>query len=138
MPSFNLLALLRSAGLETSILRCDTGRVIFSAGDAADSVMYMLKGTVQLSVVSELGREAVIGRVRAGDFLGEASLAGQQTRATTATAMSQSALVVIDGMNMLRLLHAEPTLRDRFIERVLLKNLRAEADLIAELVSSCE
>ena len=90
-PGFNLLALLRSAGLEPMILRCDVRQKIFSMGDAANSIMYVLKGTMKLSVVSKSGREAVVAIVRAGDFFGEACLAGQLTRATTATPMSRSA-----------------------------------------------
>ena len=131
-PAFNLLALLRSRGLETPILRSGVGRVIFSTGDAADSVMYLLKGTVKLSV-SKLGREAVVAMVRAGDFFGEACLVGPRTRATTATAMSPSAFVMIDRTDMMQLLHAEPALRDRFVEHLLLRNAKAEAALLDHL-----
>jgi CRP/FNR family transcriptional regulator, cyclic AMP receptor protein len=128
-PAFNLLALLRSRGLSTLILRCDVGRVIFSTSDAADSVMYLLDGTVKLSV-SKSGQEAVVATLRTGDFFGEACLAGQRTRATTATAMTQSAFVMIDRTDMMQLLHAEPALRDRFVEHLLLRNVRAEAALL--------
>ena len=55
--------------------RCNAGRLIFSIGDAADSIMYVLKGTVKVSVKSQAGREAIVAIVRAGDFLGEACLA---------------------------------------------------------------
>ena len=137
-PAFNLLALLRSAGLEPTILRCDVRQTIFSAGDAADSIVYVLKGTVKLSVVSKFGREAVVAIVRAGDFFGEACLAGQLTRATTATPMSRSAVVMIDRTDVVQLLRTEPAFSDRFIDYMLLKNVRAEADLVDQLVSSCE
>jgi CRP/FNR family cyclic AMP-dependent transcriptional regulator len=137
-PSFNLVALLSSGGIATTILRCDAGQLIYSAGDAADSIMYVLKGTVKLSVVSKKGREAVVAIVRSGDFFGEACLAGQRKRERTATAMSRSLVVMIDRTNMMQVLRAEPALRDRFIEHMLLRNLRAEADLLDQLVSSCE
>jgi CRP/FNR family transcriptional regulator, cyclic AMP receptor protein len=137
-PAFNLLALLRSAGFEPSILRCDVKRVIFSVGDAADSIKYVLKGTVKLSVLSKLGREAVVAMARAGDFFGEPCLAGQPTRASTATALAQSAIVVIGKIEMLQLLHSQPALCDRFIEHMLLRNAGLEADLLDQLVSPCE
>jgi CRP/FNR family transcriptional regulator, cyclic AMP receptor protein len=137
-PSFNLVALLSSGGIATTILRCDAGQMIYSAGDAADSIMYVLKGTVKLSVVSKKGREAVVAIVRSGDFFGEACLAGQRKRERTATAMSRSLVAMIDRTNMMQVLRAEPALRDRFIEHMLLRNLRAEADLLDQLVSSCE
>ena len=137
-PALNLVALLRSAGFEPSILCCDASEVIFSADEAANSIMYVVTGTVKLSVVSKTGREAVVALVRAGDFFGEACLAGQRTRAGTATAMSRSVIVMIDRTNMVHLLGTEPALRDRFIEHMLLRNVRAEADLVDQLVSACE
>lgn len=137
-PAFNLVALLRSTGLQPSIRRCDVGQLIFSAGDAAASIMYVVKGTVKLSVVSKLGREAVVALVRDGGFFGEACLAGQRTRASAATAIAQSAIVVIERIDMLQLLHTQPALCDRFIEHLLLRNVQLEADLLDQLVSPCE
>ena len=137
-PTFNLLALLRSSGHQPSILRCEAGRLIFSTGDAADSIMYVLKGTVKLSVVSKSGREAVVAMVRAGDFFGEASLAGQPTRGSAATAMVKSTIVVIARTDIVQLLHTEPALSNRFLEHMLLRNERLEADLVDQLVSPSE
>jgi CRP/FNR family transcriptional regulator, cyclic AMP receptor protein len=137
-PAFNLVTLLSSAGIAAPILRCDAEQMIFSAGDAADSIMYVLKGTVKLSLVPRMGREAVVAIVRAGDFFGEACLADQRKRERTATAMSRSAVVMIDRTDMAQILRTEPALRDRFMEHMLRRNLRAEADLLDQLVSSCE
>ena len=132
------MALMRSTGLQPSIRHCDVGGLVFSAGDAADSIMYVVRGTLKLSVVSPLGREAVLAVIRAGDFFGEACLAGQRTRASTATAMAQSAIMSIERIDMARLLHTQPAVSDRFLEHILLKNARLEADLLDQLVSSCE
>jgi CRP/FNR family transcriptional regulator, cyclic AMP receptor protein len=137
-PAFNLVALLSSAGMPAPILRCDAGQTIYSAGDEADSIMYVLRGTVKLAVVSKMGREGVVAIVRAGDFFGEACLADQRKRERTATAMSRSAVVMIERSDMVQTLRTDPALRDRFIEHMLLRNLRAEADLLDQLVSSCE
>jgi CRP/FNR family transcriptional regulator, cyclic AMP receptor protein len=135
-PGFNLVAVLNSAGIAATILRCEAGRMIFSAGDAADSIMYVLEGTVKLPVVSKTGRQAVVAIIRAGDFFGEACLADQRKRERTATAMSRSAVLMIDRTDMVHVLRTEPALRDRFIEHMLLRNLRAEADLLDLLMSS--
>jgi CRP/FNR family transcriptional regulator, cyclic AMP receptor protein len=100
--------------------------------------MYMLEGTVKLAVVSKMGREAVVAIVRAGDFFGEACLTDQRRRERTATAMCRSTIVRIARTDMVQVLRTEPALRDRFIKHMLRRNLRAEADLLDQLVSSCE
>lgn len=135
---FNMVALLRSAGLPPLTTHCTAGRFIFSAGDAADSIMYVLRGTVKISVMSRAGRQAIVAIVRAGDFFGEACLAGQLSRASTATAISPSAIVVIERSVVVHLLHTQPAFCERFIERTLIRNVRLEADLLDQLVNSCE
>ena len=88
--------------------------------------------------MSKLGREAVVAVVGDGGFFGEACLAGQRTRASTATAMAHSVIVVIERIDMVQLLHTQPALCDRFIEHPLLRNVQLEADLLDQLVSPCE
>ena len=52
--------------------------------------MYIQKGRVKLSVVNEIGREAVVAVLGPGDFFGEGRLAGQPIRIGTATAIAPS------------------------------------------------
>jgi CRP-like cAMP-binding protein len=100
--------------------------------------MYVQKGEVKLSVVSKTGKEAVVAILKPGDFVGEGGLAGQPLRIATATAASPTTLLVIGLKEMIRVLHAEHTLSDRFIAYMLERNIRIEEDLIDQLFNSSE
>lgn len=127
-----------SAGIAPAIAHCGVGQVIFSQGDDADSIMYVQKGTLKLSVLSKVGREAVLAVLRVGDFFGEGCLTGQPIRTTNATAISRSVVLVIEKADMVRLLHTEQAVSTRFIEYILERNIRLEADLVDQRVSSAE
>jgi CRP/FNR family cyclic AMP-dependent transcriptional regulator len=93
---------------------------------------------VKLSVVSETGKEAVVGVLGAGDFLGEGALAGQPIRLATATAMAASRVLVVPKRQMIRLLHQQHALSDRFIAHMLARNIRLEEDLVDQLFNASE
>jgi CRP-like cAMP-binding protein len=112
--------------------------VAFEQGDPADDVRYLQKGTIKISVLSRLGREAVVAILAAGDFFGEGALAGQSVRIETATAMAPSSVLIIAKQAMVRLLHEEPLFADRFLRHMLERNMRIEADLIDQLFKSSE
>ena len=112
--------------------------VIFAQGDASDSVMYIQKGAVRLSVLSHTGKEAIVGMLGTGDFLGEGALAGQPIRMGTATAVSPTSVLVVPKVQMIQLLHEEPRFSDRFIEYMLSRNIRIEEDLVDQLFNSSE
>jgi CRP/FNR family transcriptional regulator, cyclic AMP receptor protein len=111
---------------------------IYSQGDPAMGVMYIQKGGIKLSVISEAGKEAVVGLLGTGDFFGEGCLAGQRTRIGTATAITLTAILVIEKNEMMRVLHTEQALNDRFMSYVLSRNIRIEEDLIDQLFNSSE
>jgi CRP-like cAMP-binding protein len=136
--AFNVQAFLDSAGVARSIVDFERKKTIFSQGDASNSVMYIQKGGVKLSVVSKAGKEAVVAILGQGDFLGEGSLAGQPLRMATAKAVTAATVLVIDKKEMFRVLHAEHALSDRFIAYMLERNIRTEADLIDQLFNSSE
>jgi CRP-like cAMP-binding protein len=100
--------------------------------------MYIQKGEVKISVVSKSGKEAAIGILGVGDFIGEGALAGQPTRIATATAVTPTTVLVIDNIEMFRVLHAENAFSDRFITYMLERNVRIEEDLIDQLFNSSE
>jgi CRP/FNR family cyclic AMP-dependent transcriptional regulator len=127
---------LASAGLARTIIDCGGGERIFSQGDDADSIMYVLKGIVKLSVSGR--REAVVGVLGSGDFFGEECLAGHSVRKRNATAVTRSTALVIGKAAMVRLLRTESVLADRFMAHLLARNVRVEDDLIDQLQSSCE
>ena len=135
---FNAQEFLESGGVKRTIANFPGRRRIFSQGDPATDVFYIQDGVVRLSVLSKTGREAVIGTLSAGDFFGEGCLAGQKVRMGTATAIVPSTVLVIEKAEMVRLLHDEPVLSDRFIAHVLSRNIRIEEDLVDQLFNSSE
>jgi CRP-like cAMP-binding protein len=136
--AFDVEAFLRSAGAGKRIVAYQPNDVIFSQGDAADSVLYIQEGSVKLSVLSHGGKEAVIALLGAGDFFGERALAGHPVRLEIATAMTGTTVLVIPKTQMIRLLHEQHTLSDRFITHMLARNTRIEEDLIDQLFNSSE
>ncbi|HEX7484744.1 MAG TPA: Crp/Fnr family transcriptional regulator [Vicinamibacterales bacterium] len=137
-PAFDVQAFLDSAGVSGRNVEYRPPKVIFSQGDPCDTVMYVQKGTVQLSVLSSTGKEAVVALIGRGDFLGEGALADRPVRLGTAIAVEPTTLLVIPKQEMIRLLHEEHALSDRFIEYLLARNTRVEADLVDQLFNSSE
>jgi len=111
---------------------------IFSQGDTADSIFYIQKGKVQLSVVSKTGKEATIGILTEGNFFGEGSLAGQTLRMGSAVAMTDCQLLRIEKKAMMDALHREQTFSDMFVAYLLARNIRYEEDLVDQLFNSSE
>ena len=96
---------LDSAGITKKVVEYRPLAVIFAQGDPGDSVMYIQKGAVRLSVLSHAGKEAIVGVLGTGDFLGEGALAGQPIRMGTATAVSATSVLVVPKKQMIQLLH---------------------------------
>jgi CRP/FNR family transcriptional regulator, cyclic AMP receptor protein len=113
-----------------------TGRIIFSQGDIADTLIYIQKGRVKLSMASKAGKEAVVAILGSGEFLGEVCLGSQNIRLRTATAIAPTAVQVVERNEMIRALHADHALSYCFLSYLLLRNIRLEDDLIDQ-VSQC-
>jgi CRP/FNR family cyclic AMP-dependent transcriptional regulator len=138
LPDFDVQGYLDSAGATRRIVHYRRGQRIFAQGGPADAVMYLQQGTVKLSVLSRVGKEAVVAMFSAGDFFGEGALAGQPLRIATATATLPSTVLVIEKPTMVRMLHEEHEFSDRFIQYMLVRNIRVEADLVDHLFNSSE
>ena len=136
--AFNAQAFLESSGIARKIVDYERADAIFTQGDPCDHVMYIQKGGVKLSVLSKAGREAVVAMLGPGEFFGEGCLAGQPVRMGTATARTESTILLIDKNQMVRLLHKQHALSDRFIAHMLARNIRIEEDLIDQLFNSSE
>jgi CRP/FNR family cyclic AMP-dependent transcriptional regulator len=136
--AFDAQAFLNSPGVARSVVEYRRSQKIYSQGDPAKSVMYVQEGGVKLSVVNEVGKEAVIANLRPGDFFGEGGMAGQSVRMGTATAVVPTSLLVIEKNEMIRVLHAEHAFSDRFMSHMLSRNIRIEEDLIDQLFNSSE
>jgi CRP-like cAMP-binding protein len=112
--------------------------LIFSQGDAADSVFYIRKGNVKVSVNSTGGKEAVVAILGADEFLGEGCLIGQPKRLATAMAMSECVTMRVEKVEILRVLQEEPAFSKMFLSHVLQRSARVEEDLVDQLFNSTE
>jgi CRP-like cAMP-binding protein len=101
-------------------------------------VKYIQKGGVKLTVVNEVGKEAVVAILGPTDFFGEGCLAGQPVCMGTATAITPTSILFIEKSEMIRVLHAEHAFSDRFISHMLTRNIRIEEDLVDQLFNSSE
>ena len=129
---------LDSTGPARTVMEYRKGEVIFTQGEPGEDVRYIQTGAVKLSVLSRIGKEAVVAMLTAGDFFGEGALAGQDVRIGTATAVVPTSVLIIEKDAMVRLLHDEPAFSDRFISYMLTRNMRIEADLVDQLFNSSE
>ena len=126
------------AGVSSHAAEYKSGGVIFAQGQPANTVMFIKKGTVKLSVVSRAGKEAVVGLLKSGDFLGEGCLAGQSRRMATATALAPTRMLFLDRQEMIARLHDNVRFSDRFLSHMLARNIRIEEDLVDQLFNSSE
>ncbi len=136
--SFNAQAFLDSVGVAKTIVKYERGEAIFTQGEACHHVMYIQSGGVKLSVLSKTGKEAVVAMLGPGDFFGEGCLAGQPFRMGNATALAPSAILLVDKAKMVRVLHKQHAMSDRFISHMLARNIRIEEDLVDQLFNSSE
>src|SRR5438309_1224543 len=111
---------------------------IFSQGDLADAVFYIVKGKVKLTVVSKRGKEAVIAILQQGDFFGEGCLSAQPLRISTASAIQKLTIMRLDKKTTVRLLQKDPKFAEGFIGYLLSRNIRIEEDLVDQLFNSSE
>jgi CRP/FNR family transcriptional regulator, cyclic AMP receptor protein len=135
---FDVHTFLDSAGVSRRIVRFARGATVFAQGTQAHSVFYIQDGGVKLSVLSTAGKEAVVAMLGPGDFFGEGCLAGQTLRMGTATALVPTTVLRIQKREMMRTLHDQSTLSDRFIAHMLARNIRVEEDLVDQLFNSSE
>jgi CRP-like cAMP-binding protein len=127
-----------ASGIAGTIAKYGRGEAIFVQGDPCEHVMYIRSGGVKLSVTSKTGREAVVAMLGPGDLFGEGCLAGQPFRMGSATAITPSAILRVAKQKMMRLLHKQHAISDRFIAHMLARNIRLEEDLIDQLCNSTE
>jgi CRP-like cAMP-binding protein len=111
---------------------------IFQQGQPADSLLYLRRGKVKLTVISKHGKEAIVAILSAGEFFGEGCLAGQQLRMATATAMTDCTLDKLEKLLITRILHERHEISELFAAHLLSRNIRYEADLVDQFFNSGE
>jgi CRP-like cAMP-binding protein len=135
---FNPHTYLSTIGKGRDMVSFQRKRTIFAQGDSRDGLFFVQSGKVQLSVVSENGREATLGILGEGDFFGEGGLAGQPLRMSSATALTDCVLLHIGRKEMMHAMSLEPKLSVLFVKYLLKRNIRYQDDLVDQLFNSSE
>jgi CRP-like cAMP-binding protein len=131
-------ALLNGIFRGKTVIEFGTDRTIFRQGQPADSLFYLRRGKVKLTVTSQQGKEAIVAILSAGEFFGEGGLAGQPVRMATAVAMTDCTIDKIEKSLMARMLHEQHEVSELFVKHLLSRNVRYEADLVDQLFNSSE
>jgi CRP/FNR family cyclic AMP-dependent transcriptional regulator len=135
---FNPQVFLAKVGAGKTILELKESQNVFAQGDVADAVFYIQKGKVKVTVLSDQGKEAVVGILGPGQFFGESCMNGHKLRISTATAIENCVITAITKDAMLAALHDEPKFSEMFMAYLLTRNSRIEEDLIDQLFNSSE
>jgi CRP/FNR family transcriptional regulator, cyclic AMP receptor protein len=135
---FDAKVFLAKVGAGKQLLEFHKNQNVFEQGDIADTVFYIQKGRVKLTVVSEQGKEAVVGILEPGQFFGEGCMNGHSLRIATTTAMEECLVTAITKTAMLAALHDQPKFSELFMAYLLTRNSRIEEDLIDQLFNSSE
>ena len=124
---FDPHAFLAKVGTGKTISTYRKGRIIYAQGEEADRIFYIQSGTVKVTVVSEQGKEAVVGILNSAQFFGEGCLNGQAVRVGTAKAMEECVITSITRKAMLAALRKKPTFSELFmtylVTRIALKKI---------------
>jgi CRP/FNR family cyclic AMP-dependent transcriptional regulator len=137
-PTFDLKAFLSKIGDGHTAATYRKSHVVFSQGDDADAVFYIQKGTAKVTVVSALGKEAIVAILGVNDFFGEGCLAGQKKRISSVLALTDSMIIKFDKKTIAKLIQKEPKFSDMFMTYLLCRTIRVEADLVDQLFNSSE
>jgi CRP/FNR family cyclic AMP-dependent transcriptional regulator len=135
---FDVQLFLAKMGEGKTILEYEKHQNIFEQGEAADEIHYIQKGRIKLAVLSDQGKEAVVGLLGPAQFFGEGCMIGHKLRISTATAMERCLITTITRTTMVSALHSEPTFSELFTAYLLTRNSRIEEDLIDQLFNSSE
>jgi len=138
VPLFDASLFLAEIGRGRTITKYRKAQKVFSQGEAADSVFYIQKGKVKVTIVSKEGREAVTAVLGEDEFIGEGCLVGQIRRITTAAAMIDCEIMRIEKEAIVRALHDHPAFSEMFLAHTLLRTIKVEEDLVDQLFNSSE
>jgi CRP/FNR family transcriptional regulator, cyclic AMP receptor protein len=137
-PLFDPRSFLAKVGEGRSIGEYHKDQIVFAQGDPADAVFYIQRGKVKVSVVSKQGKEAVVAIHETNDFFGEGCLVEQVRRVATVATMMDSVIVRLEKAAIVRVIQQEPAFSGMFMAHLLAQAIRAEADLVDQLLNSSE
>jgi CRP-like cAMP-binding protein len=136
--TFDPRVFLGRAGAGRTVARYTKNQRIYSQGDVADEVFFIQKGRVKITVLSEHGKEAVVGILEEGQFFGEACIEGAERRSAASLAMEECLITSMTRPALLMALDAEPGFSSFFIAYLVSRNTRMEDDLIDHLFNCSE
>jgi CRP-like cAMP-binding protein len=136
--SFDVMGLLTQHNTRWTLSKYQEKQIVYAQGDPADSVFYIHKGKVKVTVVSRRGKEAIVAIRGPDEFCGEGALTGKPQRLATVIAMSKCEIVRLEKETFVRILHQAPEFADYFLEHLLARTARVEADLADQLFNSSE
>jgi CRP-like cAMP-binding protein len=137
-PSFDVMGLLTQHNTRWTVSQYKENQIVCTQGDPADSVFYIHKGKVKVTVVSKLGKEAVVAIRGPDEFCGEGAMTGAALRLETTVTMSTCEIIRLETVTVVRLLHENQEFADYFLDHLLTRTARVEADLVDQLFNSSE
>jgi CRP/FNR family transcriptional regulator, cyclic AMP receptor protein len=137
-PPGNAHNLLAQTGVGRVTQDYRNNRNVFAQGEVAGSVLFIQTGRVKLTVMSNYGKEAIIGIMEAGQFFGEGCLQNQPLRGATAITLSDCRITSITKDAMLSAIRDQPQFSKLFMDHLLSRNSRIEEDVVDQLFNSSE
>jgi CRP/FNR family transcriptional regulator, cyclic AMP receptor protein len=137
-PSFDVMGLLTQHNTRWALSKYEENQVVYSQGNPADSVFYVHTGKVKVTVISQLGKEAIVAIRGPDEFCGEGAMTGTPLRLATTTTMSTCEIIRIETKTIVALLHQDHEFADYFLHHLLTRTARVEADLVDQLFNSSE
>jgi CRP-like cAMP-binding protein len=137
-PSFDVMGLLTQHNTRWTASKYKENQILYAQGDRADSVFYIHTGKVKVTVVSKLGKEAVVAIRGPDEFCGEEAMTGTPLRLATSSTMSPCEIIRLETQTIVRLLHENQEFADYFLNHLLTRTARVEADLVDQLFNSSE
>ena len=136
--SFDVMGLLIQHNKRWSLSKYKENQIVYAQGDPADSVFYVHRGKVKVTVISKLGKEAIVAIRGPDEFCGEGAMTGTPLRLDTTTTMSTCEIIRLENETVVRLLHQDSEFADYFLAHLLTRAARVEADLLNQLVNPSE
>jgi CRP/FNR family transcriptional regulator, cyclic AMP receptor protein len=136
--SFDVMGLLTQHNTRWTLSNYKEEQIIYAQGDPADSVFYVHTGKVKVTVVSKLGKEVIVAIRGPDEFCGEGAITRTPLRLATTTTMSACEIIRLEPETIVRLIHEDQEFADYFLDHLLTRTARVEADLVDQLFNSIE
>ena len=110
-------------------LRKERGEFVYMPGDRANSVYFLSKGRIKLSVLSASGKETAIDIIQAGEMFGEFALIDESLRSNMTRALDDVTILVFNKHDFVSLLRSQSNLALNYIRMVGDRRRRMEKKL---------